>query len=257
MNKINLTPEQIEYIKEQYKNPNTTQIQIAKELGIHPSTLNRYANKLGIKKVLKSKWTNEMIEWLKVNYNKPYAELESHLALDGETIRIKLKELNITRTSKYRPFKINPNDTQFWEDIDSPKLTAPEIVEKYKHYEISVSTVHHYRKQRGIKLQINTITSESSSEKEIRRILEELDLAYIKEKKIDKYSIDFYLGFKCCVEVQGHYWHNRPNRKEADKRKLDKLTTLGYKILYIWDNELDTAKEKILDFIKIQGFPIQ
>lgn len=254
---VNLTQEQIDYAKKQYQNPNITQVQIAKELGINPSTLNRYAKKWGIKKVLKSKWTSEMIAWLKVNYNKPYAELESHLSLDGETIRMKLKELNITRTSKYRPFKINPNDTKFWEDIDSPRLTAPEIVEKYKQYDISVSTVHMYRRKRGIKLQVNTIQSESSSERAVREILEELDLAYIKEKKIDKYSIDFYLGFKACIEVQGSYWHNKPKRKEADKRKLNKLNSLGYKVLYIWDNELDTAKEKILEFTKILGLPIQ
>lgn len=257
MNKINLTQEQIEYIKEQYQNPNITQIQIAKELGMNPSTLNRYARKWGIKKIQKSKWNDEKIEWLKVNYNKPYAELEEHLSLDGETIRMKLKELNIKRTSKYRPFKIDPNDIQFWADIDSPRLTAPEIIEKYKHYEIGVSTVHMYRRKRGIKLQVNTIQSESSSERAVKEILEELDVAYVKEKKIDKYSIDFYLGFKCCIEVQGHYWHSKPKRVEADKRKLDTLTNLGYKVLYIWDNELDIAKGKILEFMKIQGFPIQ
>lgn len=256
-NKIEFTQEQIDYIIRQYQNPNVTQVSISKELGINASTLNRYARQWGIKKVLKSKWTKSKIEWLKSNYNKTYAELESHLCLDGETIRMKLKELNLVRTSKYRPFKIDPNDSTFWEAIDNPRLTAPEIVEMFKHYEISCSTVHVYRRKREIKLQINTKASESSSERFVRDILERLDLAFIQEKKIEKYSVDFYLGCKACIEVQGHYWHSKPKRKLADERKLAILESLGYTVLYIWDNEFETAESKILDYVKSLGFPIQ
>lgn len=245
-----------QFIIEQYQNPQVTQIQIAKQLGVNPSTLNRYARSIGITKVLKTKWSPEKIEWLKENYNLTYKEMESHLELDSETIRMKLKELNLQRTTKYRPFKIDMNDLEFISDLDNPRLTAPDIVEKYKDkYGIGESRIHQLRKERGIKLQINTLERISSTEKEVMEILDSIDVIYLREKRIGKYSVDFYLGFKICIEAQGGYWHNKPCRKETDARKKEHLESLGYKIIYVWENAVD--KEYIVTELKKLGLPIQ
>lgn len=245
-----------QFIIEQYNNPLVTQVQIAKQLNVHPSTLNRYARSIGITKVLKTKWTPENIEWLKENYNLPYSQLTSHLGLDSETIRMKLKQLNLTRTTKYRPFKLDMNDTEFLNDLDNPRLSAPDIVEKYKDkYGIGESRIHQLRKERGIKLQINTLARISSTEKEVMKILDDLDVVYQREKRIGKYSLDFYLGFKVCIEAHGEYWHSKPERKKADARKKEYLESLGYRIIYVWENAID--KEHIITELKKLGFPIQ
>lgn len=257
-NKTKFTEEQIQYVKEQYNNPYITVLEIAENLGINPSTLNRYTREWGIRKVVKTKWTPKKIEWLKKNYNKTYKEMLDYLNICEEVIRLKINELGLKRTTKYRPFKIDMKNKEFLSDLDNPRLTAPDIVEKYKDiYGIGESRIHQLRKERGIKLQINTLATESGAEKIVREILEDLDLAYISEKRIGKYSIDFYLGFKLCIEVQGDYWHKLPRRIKSDKRKKEYLESKGYKILYLWESELDKAREDIFEFVKIQGLPIQ
>ena len=199
-----------------------------------------------------TKWNEEKIGWLKINYNKSYKELCKYLEIGDETIRLKIKELGLERTTKYRPFKLNMEDQEFLSDLDNPRLTAPDIVSKYKNsYGISESRIWQLRKKRGIKLQVNTLSRESIAESRVRKVLDELDLAYIKEKHIGKYHIDFYLGQHLCIEVQGNYWHSKPKRILTDKRKKDFLENLGYKILYINESDIPKSREKILEFTKL------
>jgi very-short-patch-repair endonuclease len=149
------------------------------------------------------------------------------------------------------------NDKEFLDDLDNPKLTAPDIVAKYEYkYGIGVSRIHQLRKERNIKIQVNTLDRESSAEKLVREILDKLDLAYIKEKPIGKYHIDFYLGFRACIEVQGAYWHNKPSRREQDARKLKYLSEHGYRVLYIWEDMMDEAENNILQFVLELGLPV-
>ena len=205
----------------------------------------------------KQKFTPEKVEWLKVNYNKTYKEMREYLGICDETIRVKINELGLKRTSRYRPFKLDMDDKEFLADLENPRLTAPDIVEKYKDkYGIGESRIHQLRKERDIKLQINTLDRESSGEKQVREILDNLDVAYIKEKRVGKYHLDFYLGFKGCIEVQGSYWHSKEDRKLRDIRKKGYLKENGYRVLYIWDNELDKAEEDILKFLKELGLPV-
>lgn len=205
----------------------------------------------------KSKFTPEKEIWLKANYNKTYSEMSEHLGICEETIRTKINDLGLIRTSRYRPYKLNMSDEEFLADLDNPRLTAPDIVDKYKDkYGIGESRIHQLRKEKGIKLQINTLAREGSGERAIREILDKLDVAYIKEKSIGKYHIDFYLGHKACIEVQGSYWHTRKERKLRDIKKRKYLRELGYKVLVIWDTKLDTAEDYILEFAKELGLPV-
>ena len=247
-----------DYVVEQYSNPNVTQVEIAKAIGVNPSTLTRYAKSKGLFKTVKVKMTSENKEWLRENYQLPYKELREHTGCCDEVIRLALKDMGIDRNTPYRPFKIDMSDKEFLKDLEDPRLTAPDIVEKYKDkYGVGESRIHQLRKQLRIRLQVDSIHRESSAEKWVREILEELDVAYIQEKVIGRYHIDFYLGFKLCIEVQGHYWHNRPERKATDSRKRKFLSDKGYRVVYIWDNELDTAKTTIIKALQEQGLPVQ
>lgn len=257
-NKFIPNEEQIEFIKSAYRNSDFLQSDVAEALGVSHDTLRRVAKSLGLEKVRKSVWSSEKIMWLKSNYNLTYKEMCEYLGFNEETIRLKINELGLHRTTRYRPFKLDMSDTEFLSDLDNPTLTAPDIVEKYKDkYGVSESRIWQLRKQRRIKLQVDTIHRVSTSESKVKEILDELDVAYIQEKAVGKYHIDFYLGFKLCLEVQGHYWHNKPERKATDIRKKDYLSRLGYKVVYIWDNELEKAKEIIKTALQEQGLPIQ
>lgn len=204
-----------------------------------------------------SKWTDNKKAWLMKNYNKTYREMSEHLGISEETIRVTINGLGLKRTSRYRPFKIDSNDLEFQADLDNPRLSAPDIVEKYiNKYGIGVSRIHQLRKQRGIKLQINTLARESSAEREVRELLDEMDLAYIQEKRIGKYSLDFYLGFHICIEVHGEYWHKQPRRVKSDKRKADYLSSNGYNVIYIWESDLPKARDIILSSLKNLGLPV-
>jgi very-short-patch-repair endonuclease len=254
--KIELSSEQLNFLKEQYPKLELTLEEIAENLSVSVETVRRRAKKLGLERP-KFKIYGDNLEWLKSNYNKTYSEMSSYLNVNEETIRVTLKRLGLKRTTKYRPFKIDMNDREFLADLENPRLTAPDIVEKYKDkYGIGESRIHQLRRERDIKLQVNTLDRESSGEKQVREILDNLDIAYIKEKRIGKFHIDFYLGFKGCIEVQGSYWHSREDRKSRDIRKKKYLEGKDYKVLYIWDNEMDKAEESILKFVKELGLPV-
>lgn len=257
-NKFIPTEEQVEFIKSTYETSDFSSLEIAEALGISKDTLRRVAKSLGLEKVRKSVWSTDKISWLKKNYNLTYKEMCEYLGFNDETIRLKINELGINRTTRYRPFKLDMSDKEFLNDVDNPTLTAPDIVEKYKDkYGVGESCIHKLRKKRKIKLQIDTLHRVSTSEKIVMNILDELDVAYIKEKVIGKYHIDFYLGFKLCIEVQGHYWHSKPERKAIDDRKKKYLNELGYKVIYVWDNKLEEAEEIIKTALQELGLPIQ
>ena len=258
-NKQQILNSQKDFIVSQYSSTEITVSQLAKKVGVDTSTLTRYASEvLHIHKAVKNKWTSEKIDWLKENYSLPYSEMSKALDICQETIRLKINDLGLIRSTRYRPFKLDMTDKEFLKDLDNSKLTAPDIVLKYKEkYSIGESRIHQLRKERGIKLQVNTLGRESSSEARVRKILDSLELAYIKEKPIEKYHIDFYLGFKICLEVQGSYWHSRPERKLRDSIKKAYLEEKGYTVLQIWDSIKDEEiKDIIVTTLRKQGLPV-
>jgi very-short-patch-repair endonuclease len=70
---------------------------------------------------------------------------------------------------------------------------------------------------------------------------------------IERYNPDFINcnGQKKIIEFFGDYWHNLPNYKIRDKRRLETYKKYGYDTLVIWENELDDLnklQEKIIVF---------
>lgn len=257
-NKNELLESNRDYIVEQYNSPNITQAKIAKNIGVDPSTLTRFANSLGLVKTVKTKMTEEHKEWLKDNYHLTYSEMSNHVKCCPEVIRTTLISMGIVRKAPYRPFKLDMSDKEFLKDLDDPRLCAPDIVRKYKDkYGIGDSRIHQLRKQRGIKLQINTMGRESVLERRVREILEKLDIPFTKEKRFGKYSVDFYLGYKISLEVQGDYWHSIPERIKTDRRKKAYLESLGHTVLVIWEKDVSSAEEYLLTTLKKLGFPTQ
>jgi len=70
---------------------------------------------------------------------------------------------------------------------------------------------------------------------------------------IDGFNPDFIdKRKKLIIEHYGDYWHNLPEWKERDKRRLVSYKNAGYKLLVVWEHELknlNKVKEKINNFI--------
>lgn len=246
-----------DFIISEYKKGRMTQEEIAKALGVSPSTLNSYVKSINITKKRKSVWTIEKEDWLIENHNLPYSKLREHLHLDGETIRLKLLELGITRTSKNTFSKINKNDEELMGDIANPYMTAPEIVEKYKDkYGFSDSAIHHFRKSLRIIAQQAGIAVSSKLERRVAKALEGLGIVYEQELKLGRYSFDFHIGFKVLIEVQGYY-HKKASISKRDKEKKLYAESLGYTVIYIEDGDIDEAESIIYNSLRSLGFPVR
>ena len=57
---------------------------------------------------------------------------------------------------------------------------------------------------------------------------------------INGYNPDFANcnGDKLLLEVFGDYWHNRPDWKERDEKRLKAFESLGYRTLVFWEHEI-------------------
>ncbi len=117
----------------------------------------------------------------------------------------------------------------------------------------------------------------SKLETRIEEVLKESNITYtsqfiIRENKKRKFY-DFCLNeYKIIIEVNGDYWHANPKfyksndiiyycfgRKKAkeiwlkDEEKRKMAENKGYKVIYIWENELMELKDnkKILEYLRI------
>lgn len=87
-------------------------------------------------------------------------------------------------------------------------------------------------------------------------------LVFTKIKEVypdaeDQYEIDFYVfdavipNTKQLIEVNGNYWHNRPQSRSMDvrKRAFIKNNRPEYSVHTIWESEIEHAPENTLDFV--------
>jgi len=91
-------------------------------------------------------------------------------------------------------------------------------------------------------------------EKIAEKLLIKLCLTYQKKINIGYYNCDFVVN-DTILEVQGDYWHGNPEFYNSfdsiqekninrDRRKLNYLQSKGFKIIYLWENDL----KKNLDY---------
>ena len=81
-----------------------------------------------------------------------------------------------------------------------------------------------------------------------KKLLEKLGIKFEAQKVIvDKFQVDFYLGDKNILEIDGRYWHTREDVKRKDKGRNAYLKKCGYTVYHIWDDEL--SESTLLDVI--------
>lgn len=246
-----ITSEQYEVI---VNNPNVTCAELGRRLGIDPRRVSEIQLLAGIRerKVNPIEKTPEFLEDVLDTF-LTHKEVAEKYGVTPSCIGQHRRKLGIrfdpsTRTKLPRTPEVDA-------ELKNPYLSHEELARKYN---VSASTIARRRKQLGVGVRrknYNTIP-----ELKMKEILEELDYAYLQQKRIDIWSIDFYMGQKMCIDVYGTWTHNKPEYKEdRDIRKKEYLKENGYKYLIIWEDELENVenvKEKIRSFMA-KGFPYQ
>lgn len=91
-----------------------------------------------------------------------------------------------------------------------------------------LSKMHRYRERTSIEVIVASL-------------LTSLGVEYEEQKRIGRYSVDFYIpGKNLVIECDGSYWHSerKPGAKEKDARKDAYLTSCGYSILRLPEVEI-------------------
>jgi len=127
------------------------------------------------------------VDYLKENYHLKITDLMKALQLCDETIYRMLNALEIKR-ERLRKISI-PHDEEAKNLMLNPYLSHVKIADRYN---CSPEAVAKRRQLLGVTVRRNM--SSTRLEDKVSSALDELDFVYTFQKKIDKWSIDFYLG---------------------------------------------------------------
>ncbi len=133
-----------------------------------------------------------------------------------------------------------------------------EICRRPPHHILCLNCGKTYRTQPGV---INRrfcslscyrkFSGETIPEMKIRDCLTRLEIEFIQEKQVDRYSIDFFLPqYQLAIEVDGVYWHQD---KAKDDRKDKALNALGIQVCRISDMEIEQSHD--LDLLVSSRIP--
>lgn len=194
--------------------------------------------------------TEEEKEHIKSNINKKsVSKIAKDLNRNTETIFKYCKSNNIDTSKKTVYKQLCLEKPQYEQDIANPAYSSAYLDRKY---DLKHGTSGRIRRTifTDFKQMTDTFLCKSTAELDVEKILEELDLAYMYEYKIDKWKVDYYLGSKIILEVQGEYWHSLKKVKDKDKQKFKELKDKGYYILEIKEEELKENSESIKNTIE-------
>lgn len=144
------------------------------------------------------------------------------------------------------------------------ELTCGEIGEKIG---TSKNVIIRRLKSWGIK-PVDTRFKESGLERKFKNILNELKIQYEQYYKIGNRIYDFYLNkYNLIVETNGDYWHGNPKKfnilkeeqlngrkRDVSKRKL--ALKYKYRIIFLWESEIEKSKEKVVQILLNLDFEI-
>lgn len=82
---------------------------------------------------------------------------------------------------------------------------------------------------------------ENHLEQIVRQALERLQISFIQEHQIGRYSIDFAIpDRKLAIEVDGDYWHRNPKK---EKRRDSFLNKYGWIVIHLPEHQLKQTKD--------------
>jgi len=172
--------------------------------------------------------------------------------------------------AKQKELKFLPTKIQFFTETEWAKLvnglTTKKSATVAKQYNLNKKTIKRildFHNLRWIRSSPCAFKGETKIEKQVREYLEEHEVSYVQEFKLDKKYFDFLINDNVLIEIQGDFWHCNPNiynqpihkiqkrNIKNDKDKLYLAHTNGYKVIYIWEKQLlehgDTILDKIIE----------
>lgn len=261
-----------------YDSSDVTVVDIAEEFGTSEDTVTKRAKSFGLNKRIRNSYSKENIDEIKDKARSmSIVKIANSIGFSEESVRKKVKELGLKNLyydekkeewalkrqeekaridyfkNEKRRARVAPvDDDAFLWDLSNPYYTTYQLGQKYN---LNPSTIGNWRSRLLGKMHASPVMKGIMTELEdiVSKILtQELDATYFFEHDIGSWNIDFYLGNKKGIEVQGERWHKSESVKEKDQRKLKELSGLGYSILYL--HEQDILKKPVETKRKIVGF---
>lgn len=189
------------------------------------------------------------IDYIVNNFNRKLHEVGEAIGIDPRRVGEIIKLLGIKR-ERHRKIYL-PQTEEVEKELRNPYLTHVEIAAKYGVTDTCVA-----KRRKELNVKVRKRNYDTLIERQVEDLLLDMDLAYIKQKRIDRWSIDFYLGKKHCIDVHGEWSHSIKKVKERDERKQIYMSENGYKYLIIHERELKNLNG-VVKMIKefTLGFP--
>lgn len=177
--------------------------------------------------------TMQDVELIKQHYLLRSSEIEKITGIKARYIGEVICALGLRK--KYTKTKIPLDKISEWEkDLENPKISHAALGFKW---DVTPEAIGHARRSRGHgvwRTNHNTVP-----EIKVQNILTSLNLSFIYQKRIDKWSIDFYLGHNICLDVHGRYFHTKELVLDRDERKKEWLKERGYFYLVLTEDEIE------------------
>lgn len=191
-----------------------------------------------------NKITNWHVEYLKENYSEKITDLERSLGLCDETIYRMLKALGIERSRRWKDSDFALRTPEAEEMLKNPYLSHAYIA---KIFDCSATSVSQYRKKMGVPPRSNMCMT--LLELEVSKTLNSIGLAYIQQRKVSKWSFDFFLGLDHYIDVHGDWAHSKPKNAERDARKREWASQNGLSYLVILESQIKDCESMIREFV--------
>lgn len=249
--------DEIQYLKKNYFLYSYTKI--GKKLGRSKSSVEQKARNMGLQKSMTKKWSDEDIQYLKDNVNSTdYETIARHLERSIIACRTKACELGFV-SREWSGQKLKKEQQQFI-IANADRYTDSYFADKF---DCSIQAVEDVRRRHGIYKIGNEVKGKTLPEQKVEDLLNQQDIDFIFNQPFGEYRPDFINHeHKLVIEVQGDYWHCNPylypngpkdeiqvKHVLRDYYKKCYLLSRGYKILYLWEqdilNDLNKVKEEI------------
>lgn len=188
---------------------------------------------------------------------------QKHDVTEG-AIRYHLKKIGCLRSSgdALCHFTTRGQESEVIEMATVKRMSSYDIAE---HFGVSPQVVQHFLKKKG--LSVGSFTPEwkeamlrglrakqSRLEVAVAKILDECDIKYETQFVIGDFKYDFLIcDTNILLEVQGSWWHSKPQRVQRDTFKKKVAEAAGYRLLIVWDYQLtkpEFVKNKVLHAVR-------